>query len=658
MKKITLFVLCFVLVLTGCSNQKIPDDVLNSDSDKTEIADPMDGSVSQDYSNVSTAYGVTFGEENIEYAQENLIIHPTLTGGEGRSAAGFLVFVDGIPYPYTTEQSENASYIADFEIPAETETVHDLTIQDAKVDASMNEHYMTAISLLAPAFVPDSEAPRFGIYHRALHIPTKNLSDGIASALGNTTYNILKAESSPMTNEQKEKFGLDINEGGALDFLLLQTDDRLENTYSLANGENSIALTLDAYCTLPITVTYRITFFVNHAPVSFNGGYDCLDIEIEGGKISEEAITISGVKEGDFIYCVAVPLSAGESAYKSDSKMIVSHEAAESQTTKTENTPQPETAITLSYEDRFDVLTASADALYAVRYWGKPMLCKINASGEIEKQIEGSFGELHIHDGKIFTKEISSGDSNVITIGSSQTMLRVFDSELNEIKSAASPMADDFTVIIQDFDEDMILFTRIDGESQELCTCDWNGNNQKVLMCLPDSNAENASAFTNAFLCGNVVAFGAQGKIGNENADYYGVCDFSGHFEIHRKDGIQQPLQVYGNTALWSDYHVDLINGESPSGSCILYQNGRFQTITFENVNESQDVFLTSESEFYTAPADREGTIIQYVNGEKKSEYSFGSSNSIEGIYCTDNRIFVVITLDDAQQIICMERTK
>ena len=82
---------------------------------------------------------------------------------------------------------------------------------------------------------------------------------------------------------EEQKFNLETDESGTLDFLLLQSENRLEITYAISDEEKSITLTLDAYCTLLINVPYRITFFVNHSFVKFNGDYDCLDLKVEGG---------------------------------------------------------------------------------------------------------------------------------------------------------------------------------------------------------------------------------------------------------------------------------------------------------------------------------------------------------------------------------------
>ena len=133
------------------------------------------------------------------------------------------------------------------------------------------------------------------------------------------------------------------------------------------------------------------------------------------------------------------------------------------------------------------------------------------------------------------------------------------------------------------------------------------------------------------------------------DADFYGVCDFLGNYEIYRKDGIYYS-QVCGKTALWGDRHVDVINGQIPSGEIVLYSNGKFTKIKPENSLESQDVFLTGENEFFTS-SEGSDVLKQYLNGKKTGEISLGEGNSADAVIRAGNVIFANVIDDSGSKL-------
>ena len=91
----------------------------------------------------------------------------------------------------------------------------------------------------------------------------------------------------------------------------------------MSENESSIKLHFAAFTTDSRVEMRRVTFFVNHEPVKFNGDYEYLDYTMEGEKITEMDIEIENVKVGDFIYCISVPFSSDGIEHKCNSKMIV-----------------------------------------------------------------------------------------------------------------------------------------------------------------------------------------------------------------------------------------------------------------------------------------------------------------------------------------------
>lgn len=643
-KRLSALLLSTVLLVSGCSkaeSDSIPSGTSSNNS--SEISDPMKQPTdSSSEIPPATSYGFNFGTKDIDYGSEELILSPMLMGGDAPTRVGFMVFIDGIPQKYCSENSTEYSYISGFDVEENSEKTHELTV-DAMVDNDMSEHIISVSTILAPDFVPPLETPTFGNYHRILRNKSKKLSDEITGIAAADEYKALKAENRVLTNEEKEEYGLgeEYGTGYAVE-CDLQQFKRLESTFALKSGENCLAATLCAYSTMPDVQDYRVTVFVNHKPVKINGDYDCVDVKMEGGKISKTEITLENIKVGDFVYCIAAPLTEGEVAMKSTSKMVIGDKSSGSDSTSTppaesaENISDGGAAVSTSLAPMF----AIGDNLYAETKRGSavfPALCKVNSSGEAVKTL-ADFSNARVHGDKISVVKYN-GDTFSISTNSMKIML--LDKDLNVIKSL--DITGTYGKI--DFNEDRIVYVNNDNE---ICSCDWNWENHRTLFSL------STQYFVDIKLGEGFVAFNAQAEINNKDADFYGVCDFSGNCEIYRKDGINYS-QVCGKTAVWSDRHTDVVNGVMPSGIFVMYTNGTFQNFTTENILESQDLFLTGENEFFTVIGDNYGVIKQYKNGAKIREISVGKGNSADNLVHTDSMLYADVIESGGRTMKCWE---
>lgn len=649
-KRLSALLLSTVLLVSGCSKAE-PDSIPSGTTSNisSEISDPMKQPTdSSSEIPPATSYGFNFGTKDIDYGSEELVLSPMLMGGDTPTRVGFMVFVDGIPQKYCSENSSEYSYISGFDIEENSEKTHRLTVEPI-IDNDMSEHIISVSTILAPDFVPPLETPTFGNYHRILRNKSKKLSDEITGIAAADEYKALKAENRVLTNEEKEEYGLgeEYGTGYAVE-CDLQQFKRLESTFVLKSGENCLTATLCAYSTMPDVQDYRVTVFVNHKPVKINGDYNCVDVKMEGGKISETEITLENIKAGDFVYCIAAPLTEGEVAMKSTSKMVIGDKSSSSDST---STPPSESAENIS--DSGTVVSntglkpvfAIGDNLYAETKRGSavfPALCKVNSSGDVVKTL-ADFSNARVHGDKISVVKYS-GDA--FSIGTNAMKIKLLDKDLNVVKSI------DITGIYGkiDFNEDRIVYVNNDNE---ICSCDWNWENHKTLFSL-SSASKGAEYFVDIKLGEGFVAFNAQSEINNKDADFYGVCDFSGNYDIYRKDGINYS-QVCGKTALWGDRHVDVINGQMPSGEIVLYSNGKFTKIKPENSLESQDVFLTGENEFFTVIGDNYGVIKQYKNGAKIREISVGKGNSADNLVHTYSMLYADVIERSGDIMKCWE---
>lgn len=645
LKQISVLLMASIVLISGCSNGNSSDipSITSSENTVGEISDPMKTSDTSQQASPSSSYGLSFGADDIDLSGNLLKISPTLKGGESPTNAGFTVFIDGIPQKYCSENSSEYSYISGFDIEENSEKTHELTVEPI-IDNDVSEHIISVSTILAPDFVPPLETPTFGNYHRILRNKSKKLSDEITGIAEVDEYKVLKAENRVLTNEEKEEYGLgeEYGTGYAVE-CDLQQFKRLESTFALKIGENCLAATLCAYSTMPDVQDYRVTVFVNHKPVKINGDYDCVDVTMEGGKISKTEITLENIKVGDFVYCIAAPLTEGEVAMKSTSKMVIGDKSSGSDST---STPPAESSENISDDGTVVSSTslkpvfAIGDNLYAETKRGSavfPALCKVNSSGDVVKTL-ADVSNARVHGDKISAVKYS-GDT--FSIGTNAMKIMLLDKDLNVVKSL--DISDTYGKI--DFNEDRIVYVSND---KEICSCDWNWENHRTLCSL------STEYFVNINLGDGFVAFNAQAEINNKDTDFYGVCDFSGNYEIYRKDGINYS-QVCGKTAVWGDRHTDVVNGVMPSGNFVMYTNGTFQNFTTENILESQDVFLTGENEFFTVIGDNYGVIKQYRNGVKIREISVGKGNSAANIVHTDSMLYAIVIESSGRTMKCWE---
>ena len=661
------FILVGIMLLTGCAYN------MDETSSRSEVSDPM-----QSQTDVSTvdspgiSYGLEFAPDDISLVGGKLTLSPKLECGETSTNVGLMVFVDGIAQEYSTESDADKQFIKRFDIEAETETTCNLIV-DSKIYNDIDNHTINVVSLLAPEFKPTIDTPNFGVYHHMLRVPSIELSNEIVEVSSDESPKVLKADNSVLTKKQKELLGL--QEGTSVTSVdLFQNGDALSNTYSKKKSEKGLELTLYAYSTIPIVEDFRIEFFVNHKPASFNDGYEYLDVKMEGEKITELEITLDDVRIGDFVYCIATPLIAGEVPYKSESKMVLDEDSATNDNipgeskpgestpseSKTGNSQENNSVPSSIHSNTVTQLTKNVTPVFAIgnsayfkeRYGDA--VYKMNSNMEVEKKFEKKC-QITVHDDKISaiiadTHTISEGGR--VTKNDNPTVtIELLDSNFNTLRSAqVSKLFDKMTVYHAasniDFDENRIIYvSRNENGADELRCCDWDLKNINTLMTLPNSTENIASDFETIFLTDSFIAFKASGQNQGTSEDFYGICDFKGNYQIYQKNGISNKIQVVENTVMWSDEHVDVAGGSIPSGEVVLYKNGKFEKIQTENPIESQDAFLTGKDEFFTALSDGE-ILRQYKNGSKSSEIALDTGERSLSIIRAGDKVFANIVKD------------
>ncbi len=314
-KKIIALLAMMVMALTGCDNSQ-----LNKPSSNTAVSDPFVEDISNTPNMILNRVNFKVGLDETKAVMNNntLQIPLKLNGDEGCEKVGIKVFIDGILQEFSSDNSENYSFNNILSVKTD-DIPYSLKIK-AKFDENIETHTISAVSVYNPNFVPQPGLS-LGNNHkgaaggfRVLPITDSQLdfSDGKI---------VLKASSpTPITNEQMEKYNLKGENSEA--FLLVQNEDR--NTYALNENGSSVSLQYVVGTQTAGSEKYRVSFYKNHELVHFNGDYSYLDVSLEGGKISITDIKIADVKDGDFLYCIAVPTASyNEFAYPKKTDTVV-----------------------------------------------------------------------------------------------------------------------------------------------------------------------------------------------------------------------------------------------------------------------------------------------------------------------------------------------
>ncbi len=315
--KKTIVILAVSMLLAGCNSNSRH----NSTNSGGLISNPIAGDNVPNFDAAGqrpVRYSIGIKGENAQFISDDVIQVPlTLNGEEECEKVGVRVFIDGILQDFTPDNSENWLNHNIMNVKTD-DTNYELKVK-ALFDKNIESHKISALSLYNPEFTPKA-----GISLRNNHkaaagafrtLPTNDTQLNYADSAA-----ICKAaDPSAITKKQSKKYNLKGENSEA--FLLLQNDG---NTYTLNATGSGVTLQFVAGTQVAGSEKYRVSFYKNHELVQFNGDYSYLDVSLEGGKISITDIEIADIKDGDFLYCIAVPTAShNEFAYPKKTDTVV-----------------------------------------------------------------------------------------------------------------------------------------------------------------------------------------------------------------------------------------------------------------------------------------------------------------------------------------------
>ncbi len=652
------------MLLSGCSTS-IP---IEENSSYSAISDPMKEPTSSGghKSGVIGSYSAGLSDDDVDFSTDTLVLTPDVTGDENPTSIGMMAFIDGIPRKYTLNDSTDEITLS---VVDTTPSTVEYTLElDTKFDTELDTHYASMLYILDPEFYPENGIG-FGMYHSGSHWYSKPINTA-GKELPKLDVKALKTESIPFTQKQIEQYKIPTGEGsGSRTGFELYQEWRV-NKITLDN-DNSPEMTFAGYTTYAKDCgNYRVTFYKNHELCTFNSGYNCLDLTLEGNKIVEEKIVFDEeLHAGDFVYCVAIPLFKDGFTEKSDSTMVVDENGETSQTpqpssssTAIENSEpsqavQPSSSSTANENSEpsqaaqpnsgekvntinFRPLFSNSDTIYFIENRYPRKLCVISSENgtDIKNTLPLENSEDHFMHGD---------HVSVLFEDNGKYTAKLYDKNLKEIKSAdlSELQTEESGSSLRgrvDFDNDRIVYYTRSGKKNELYSCDWNLENKQKLMELPCKEYPSASSFIGISLSKDFVAFTAQGKDGNITAGFYGVCDFNGNYKINRKDGIDTP-QTNDTMAMWQDDYTNVNSGEMPSGKIEIYKDGNFITLNTEEIVESHRAFLSNSGEIITAAENGSWNLREYSDGKVVRKIMLGKDVYMGSAVSLNGKIYAYV---------------
>ncbi len=651
-KTIAAILIAGTMLLSGCSNN-IP---IEENSSYSAISDPMKEPTSSGghKSGVIGSYSAGLSNDDVDFSTDTLVLTPSVIGDENPTMLGMMAFIDGIPRKYTLNDSTDGRTLSVVETtPSEVKYTLEL---DTEFDTELDTHYATMLYILDPEFFPENGIG-FGMYHSGSHwysIPINTAG----KELPKLNFKALKTESIPFTQKQIEQYRIPTGEeSGARTGFELYQEWRV-NKITLDN-DNSPEMTFAGYTTAPNDCgNYRVTFYKNHELCTFNSGYDCLDLTLEGSKIVEEKIVFDEeLHAGDFVYCVAIPLFKDGFTEKSDSTMVVDKNNEPSQT------PQPSSSSTAieSSEPSQAVQPTSSEKINAINY--RPLFSNSDIIYFIDNRDRSELSIISSENGTdiqntlllknredVFVRSYYlHGDCvSILFEDNGKYIAKLYDKNLKEIKSAdlselqimPEGLSPDGMV---DFNNNRIVYSVNAGNNAALFSCDWNLKNKQKLMELPCKEYPLASYFWGISLSNDFVAFSAYGNEGDVKAGFYGVCDFNGNYKINRKDGITTP-QTNDTMAMWQDNHTDINSGKMPSGKLEIYKKDKFTTLKTEDVLESHRAFLCNSGSIITATESGNWCLRKYSDGKVSKKVGLREDMFIASAVEFNSKIYALVS--------------
>lgn len=320
-KYLAMNLLLGIWILSACSNNLDTIDIEFTEPSTTMVTNPFKPDDSEfpegsDY----ISFGTNINIPDFEFltCENNKVKLPITIENAGKEfSLGFCIFSDGIIQEYTSSVSDEKTTMQTFNILPDSMQAIDFYIDNIENISQSDEVSFSYITMINPEYVPtlennDGKLPHIISGGDSLHLH-------IDSPTESSNYKIYnKFDIHAITDEEAARFGIlldDRDTSHNTKFILDTINETGRPRENMIAGSENGTLKLNLYSwttngndSFSANGTFRVSFYKNHERIKFNGDYDYMDIELKESCFTTADVTLENINEGDFIYCIAVPI--------------------------------------------------------------------------------------------------------------------------------------------------------------------------------------------------------------------------------------------------------------------------------------------------------------------------------------------------------------
>lgn len=298
-----------ILLINGCAINK---DMLSTDNNSNV-------SVEENGYHTQVIGSISHHMKDALFDNEKEIAYIEYSGGElefvytvkveemNHTPVGFMIYVDGMPQAFRTEQNDEYKYMQVLELEDGVENDIQFAFTPS-VKVKEKEASLCIASIFNPEFVPDMEnAKGYGIYHHMTEAfyGLKCAGDFSESFLIDET----EKNISILLNHDRVCNQGEQNQGLSYSLSINNQDVTLGNCYCLSDNDNYLQVILEIHNAMKID--YRCSFYINHEAMQLEPeAIVMLDNAIEGEDRIEVTFDAAQMNKINSFYAVILPVNA------------------------------------------------------------------------------------------------------------------------------------------------------------------------------------------------------------------------------------------------------------------------------------------------------------------------------------------------------------
>lgn len=321
-KYLAISLLIGMFLFNGCSDSNIDNYGVDFTEPSAIVTNPfkpdkLDLPSNADY----ISYGISVNIPNFEFLtyENNRVTLPITVENIGKEfKLGFCIFSDGIIQEYTSNISDEKTIMQTFDLTTDSIQTIDFYIENVENISDNDDISFSFITMKNPEVIPMLDNVGDALPHNISGGDSLHLHMNTPSESGK--YKIYdQFDIQTITEDEAERFSILLDERDtslSTKFILNPTNEsgRPRENVIAASEDGKLELNLYGWTTngddsFSANGTYRVSFYKNHKRIKFNDNFDYMDIELKENSITTANVLLEDINEGDFIYCIAVPIN-------------------------------------------------------------------------------------------------------------------------------------------------------------------------------------------------------------------------------------------------------------------------------------------------------------------------------------------------------------